>query len=173
MARACAGAHAVLLLLQLLMPSQRYHTAAPSSCAARPGAAHVRVHAHLHVQLPKSLGLTLLPRQPGGDGSGCSSPQQQQEQQQGQQGQEVDLDMLAEAMPSRLLVSLLGAAASPDAVGAAAGVLSWLDASAAAKNDFLSLFRSRQEFPEVCAGLFDTCVLCVCTASVVRCCCPC
>ena len=128
------------------------------------------------LQLPESLDLPLLPRQLGDDGSNTSSSQQQQQQgqqqgqqqqqqgqqqqqqqqrgqqgQQQQQGREVDLDTLAEAVPSRLLVSLLGASASPDAVGAAASVLSWLDAAAAAKNDFLLLFRSQQEFPEVCA----------------------
>jgi hypothetical protein len=66
--------------------------------------------------------------------------------------QQLHLTALAAAVPSRLLVTLLAAAASPGAVAAAQQVLGWLDAKAAAKNDYLGLFKSRERFPEVCGG---------------------
>jgi hypothetical protein len=66
--------------------------------------------------------------------------------------QQLDMAALATAVPSRLLVTLLAAAASPGAVAAAQQVLGWLDAKAAAKNDYLGLFKSRERFPEVCRG---------------------
>ena len=47
------------------------------------------------------------------------------------------------------MVSLLAAAAGPDVAGPAAAVLDRLDAAAAAKNDYLQLFKSQQHFPEV------------------------
>jgi hypothetical protein len=72
----------------------------------------------------------------------------QPQQQQGAAGV-LDIDVLAAAVPSRLLVSLLAAAGGPDVAGAAAEVLSRLDAAAAAKNDFLALFKSQPHFPEV------------------------
>lgn len=62
---------------------------------------------------------------------------------------ELDLDSLSAAVPSRLLVSLLAAAAGPDVAGPAAEVLGSLDTAAAAKNDFLALFNSQKHFPEV------------------------
>jgi hypothetical protein len=63
--------------------------------------------------------------------------------------QQLDMPALAAAVPSRLLVSLLAAAASPGAVAAAQQVLAWLDTKAAVKNDYLGLFKSRERFPEV------------------------
>jgi hypothetical protein len=81
----------------------------------------------LLLQLPKALQLPLQP-----------------------DSQQLDMAALAAAVPSRLLVALLAAAASPAAVAAAQQVLGWLDAKAAAKNDYLGLFKSKERFPEVC-----------------------
>lgn len=85
-------------------------------------------------------------------------PQQQQPQQQPSPPQhtadtlaasELDLDTLTAAVPSRLLVSLLAAAAGSEVAGPAAEVLSCLDGAAAAKNDYLALFKSQERFPQV------------------------
>lgn len=62
---------------------------------------------------------------------------------------ELDPTKLADSLPSRLLVSLLAAAAGGSVAGPAAEVLSSLDAGAAAKNEYLALFKSPQHFPEV------------------------
>jgi hypothetical protein len=61
----------------------------------------------------------------------------------------LDLPILSSSVPSRLLVSLLAAAAGPDVAGAAGDVLGRLDAAAAARNDYLQLFRSQHHYPEV------------------------
>jgi hypothetical protein len=64
-------------------------------------------------------------------------------------------------------VSLLAAAAGPDVAGAAGDVLGRLDAAAAARNDYLQLFRSQQHFPEVRRRVrhyYDPGCLCRCPA---------
>jgi hypothetical protein len=63
--------------------------------------------------------------------------------------QQLDLDRLSADVPSRLLVSLLAAAAGDDVARPAAGVLASLDKAAAAKNDYLALFNCQQHFPQV------------------------
>lgn len=75
--------------------------------------------------------------------------------------QQLNLGALAAAIPSRLLVSLLAAAASPAVVASAQQVLGWLDVKAAAKNNYLGLFKSEERFPEV-----RTCASCMCCCSV-------
>lgn len=67
---------------------------------------------------------------------------------------ELDLNKLADSLPSRLLLSLLAAAAGGSVAGPAAEVLSRLDAAAAAKNDYLALCKSPQLFPEVSKAPF-------------------
>lgn len=118
---------------------------------------HVVLCVHLlpvGVQLPSALQLPLKQQQPAADagtaadaGAVPASP-----------SSEVDVDSLAASVPSRLLVSLLAAAAGPEVAGPAADVLASLDLTAAAKNDFLALFKSQQRFPEVGTAL--TTVLC-------------
>jgi hypothetical protein len=70
----------------------------------------------------------------------------------------VDVESLAASVPSRLLVSLLAAAAGSEVAGPAADVLASLDLAAAGKNDFLGLFKSQEHFPEVRMSLLTTAV---------------
>jgi hypothetical protein len=97
----------------------------------------------LVVQLPSALKLPLEQQPRAADSTDASGSIAAATVQQ------LDLDRLSADVPSRLLVSLLAAAAGDDVARPAARVLNSLDTAAAAKNDYLALFRSQEHFPQV------------------------
>lgn len=102
------------------------------------------------MQLPSALKLPVKQQQPAADSTDASQPVAAAARQQ------LDLDTLSADVPSRLLVSLLAAAAGDDVARPAADVLANLDTVAASKNDYLALFKSQEHFPQVGAQ----CTLC-------------
>ena len=64
-------------------------------------------------------------------------------------GSDVDAAAVSKAVGSCLIATLLGAATAAGAEHAARSTLSVLHAEAAAKNDVLAVFKSKERFPEV------------------------
>jgi hypothetical protein len=95
------------------------------------------------MQLPSALKLPLKQQPQAADSTDASGPVAAAAVQQ------LDLDRLSADVPSRLLVSLLAAAAGDDVARPAADVLASLDTAAAVKNDYLALFKSQEHSPEV------------------------